>query len=91
MQQIAEWLKTLGMSEYAERFAANDTDTSVLRHLTDQDLRELCWNYARRRTANKARQARCGAGLGGRPSLHAWLGLLLWSRGSGYQPAASPE
>jgi hypothetical protein len=28
MQQIADWLKTLGMSEYVERFAENDIDTS---------------------------------------------------------------
>jgi hypothetical protein len=39
MQEIADWLKTLGLSEYAARFAENDVDTSVLRHLTDQDLR----------------------------------------------------
>jgi hypothetical protein len=26
MQQIAEWLEKLGMSEYAERFAENDID-----------------------------------------------------------------
>ena len=41
MQQIADWLKTLGMSEYAQRFAENDIDISVLRDLTDQDLKEL--------------------------------------------------
>ena len=41
MQQIADWLEKLGMSEYAERFAENDIDFSVLRDLTDQDLKEL--------------------------------------------------
>ena len=41
MQQIAEWLKTLGMSEYAQRFADNDIDESVLRDLTDQHLEKL--------------------------------------------------
>jgi hypothetical protein len=40
MQQIADWLEKLGMSEYAERFAESDIDTSVLRDLTDQDLKE---------------------------------------------------
>ena len=40
MQQIADWLKTLGMSEYAQRFAENDIDFTVLPHLTDQHLRE---------------------------------------------------
>jgi hypothetical protein len=41
MQQIADWLKKLGMSEYAERFAENDIDASVLPELTDQDLKDL--------------------------------------------------
>src|SRR5437764_13215781 len=41
MQQIADWLEKLGMSEYAQRFAENRIDFSVLRELTDQDLREL--------------------------------------------------
>ena len=41
MQQIADWLEKLGMSEYAQRFAENEIDFSVLRHLTDQDLKEL--------------------------------------------------
>ena len=41
MQQIADWLKKLGMSEYAERFAENRIDFSVLRDLTDQDLKDL--------------------------------------------------
>ena len=49
MQQIADWLKTLGMSEYAQRFADNDVDTSVVRHLTDQDLRELGVSLGHRR------------------------------------------
>ena len=41
MQQIADWLKKLGMSEYAERFAENHIDESVIRELTDQDLKDL--------------------------------------------------
>jgi hypothetical protein len=41
MQQIAEWLKKLGMSEYAARFTENGIDVSVLPHLTDQDLKDL--------------------------------------------------
>jgi class 3 adenylate cyclase/tetratricopeptide (TPR) repeat protein len=41
MQQIAEWLEELGMSEYAERFVENKIDVSVLRHLTDQDLKDI--------------------------------------------------
>ena len=49
MQQIAEWLEKLGMSEYGERFAKNDIDVSVLRHLTDQDLKELGISLGHRR------------------------------------------
>ena len=41
MQQIADWLEKLGMSEYAQRFAENKIDVSVLRHLTDQDLKDI--------------------------------------------------
>jgi class 3 adenylate cyclase len=41
MQQIAEWLEKLGLSEYVERFAENGIDLSVLPDLTDQDLKDL--------------------------------------------------
>ena len=41
MQQIADWLENLGMSEYAQRFAENRIDFSVLPDLTDQDLKDL--------------------------------------------------
>src|ERR1700719_1694743 len=41
MQQIADWLKQLGMSEYVQCFAENKIDVSVLRHLTDQDLKDI--------------------------------------------------
>ena len=39
--QIADWLAKLGMSEYAERFAENGIDISVLGDLTDQDLKDI--------------------------------------------------
>ena len=41
MQQIADWLEKLGMSEYAQRFAESRIDFSVLPELTDQDLKDL--------------------------------------------------
>ncbi len=49
MQQIADWLNQLGMSEYAQRFAQNDVDLSALPHLTDQDLKELGVSLGHRR------------------------------------------
>ena len=39
--QIADWLAKLGMFEYAQCFAANRIDFSVLPDLTDQDLKDL--------------------------------------------------
>jgi SAM domain (Sterile alpha motif)/Adenylate and Guanylate cyclase catalytic domain len=41
MQSIADWLKKLGMSEYAQSFADNRIDFSVLPDLTDQDLEKI--------------------------------------------------
>ena len=41
MQQIADWLEKLGMSEYAQRFAENRIDLSVLPDLTDQHLKDI--------------------------------------------------
>src|SRR5215470_10539340 len=41
MQQIADWLKKLGLSEYAHCFAENGIGVAALPHLTDQDLKEI--------------------------------------------------
>jgi class 3 adenylate cyclase len=41
VKEIADWLEQLGMSEYAQRFAENKIDVSVLPHLTDQDLKDI--------------------------------------------------
>jgi class 3 adenylate cyclase/predicted ATPase len=49
MKQIATWLQKLGMSEYAQRFADNDIDVTVLPHLSDQDLKELGVSLGHRR------------------------------------------
>jgi SAM domain (Sterile alpha motif) len=41
MQRVVDWLEKLGLSEYAARFAENGIDVSVLRYLTDQDLKDI--------------------------------------------------
>ena len=41
MRQIADWLEKLGLSEYAQRFAENGISLAALRHLTDQDLKDI--------------------------------------------------
>src|SRR6478672_8418024 len=41
MHSIAHWLHALGLGQYAQCFAENEIDVSVLPHLTDQDLKEI--------------------------------------------------
>ena len=41
MQQTADWLEKLGMSEYARRFVENGINFQALRYLTDQDLKDI--------------------------------------------------
>jgi class 3 adenylate cyclase len=66
MQEIAQWLEKLGMSEYAQRFVENDIDASVLPHLTDQSLKELGVSLGHRLKILAAVRA-----LGGPPSAGA--------------------
>ena len=46
MPGIREWLNSHGLSEYADRFAQNRIDLSILPDLTDDDLKErlLTWD-----------------------------------------------
>jgi len=41
MTGIAEWLASIGLGEYAQRFGENAIDLSVVRDLTEQDLKDL--------------------------------------------------
>jgi class 3 adenylate cyclase len=41
MRDIVDWLGKLGLEQYAQRFVENGIDISILRHLTDQHLKEL--------------------------------------------------
>jgi hypothetical protein len=49
MQQIAEWLKKLRMSEYTDRFVENRIDLRVLPDFMDQDKKSRCPVGARRK------------------------------------------
>ena len=49
MQQIAEWLEKLNLGQYAQRFAENDIDVSVLTYLTDADLEKIGVSLGHRR------------------------------------------
>jgi hypothetical protein len=54
MQEVADWLAQLGMSEYAQRFAENDIDMGVLGELTDADFDRLGLSIGHRRKLLKA-------------------------------------
>jgi hypothetical protein len=41
MHQTDEWLKQLGLEQYAQRFAENDISFVILPDLTDQDLEKI--------------------------------------------------
>ncbi|ANL10286.1 adenylate/guanylate cyclase protein [Rhizobium sp. N113] len=41
MQTIEDWLRQLGLGQYAEAFAKNDVDLRALPHLAESDLHEL--------------------------------------------------
>src|SRR5262249_42118725 len=40
-KSIGEWLESIGLADYADRFAENAIDLSVVPDLTDEDLKEL--------------------------------------------------
>jgi class 3 adenylate cyclase len=61
MQPIAEWLDKLGLGHYAQRFAENGIDLSDLRHLTDQDLKDIGVLLGHRRRMLAAIAALVGA------------------------------
>src|SRR6201987_4598616 len=61
MREIVQWLKKLGLEQYAERFAENGIDISVLRHLTDQDLKDIGVQLGHRRKILAAISEAAGA------------------------------
>ena len=47
--RIADWLQKLGIGQYAQSFAENDIDFSVLPYLTDADLEKIGVSLGHRR------------------------------------------
>ena len=72
MQQIADWLKQLGLEQYAQGFAENGIDPSVLQYLTDQDLEKIGVLLGHRRKMLAA----IAELHGGAPSKPAPVGVL---------------
>jgi hypothetical protein len=54
MQQVADWLQKLGIGPYAQSFAENDIDFSVLPYLTDTDLEKIGVWFGHRRKIRAA-------------------------------------
>jgi class 3 adenylate cyclase len=73
MQEIADWLDKLGMSEYMQRFAENKIDVSVLRHLTDQDLKDIGVPLGHRRKMLATISELAGAATSTREPIASWL------------------
>jgi SAM domain (Sterile alpha motif) len=57
MRAIAEWLASIGLEKYAQRFAENAIDFSVVSDLTEQDLKELGVPLGHRRKMLRASTA----------------------------------
>jgi class 3 adenylate cyclase/tetratricopeptide (TPR) repeat protein len=54
MGSVAEWLASIGLGEYAQRFAENAIDLSVVRDLTEQDLKKIGLPLGHRRKMLRA-------------------------------------
>ena len=54
MRDIAEWLASIGLGEYTQRFAENAIDLSVVGDLTEQDLKDLGLPLGHRRKMLRA-------------------------------------
>src|SRR6202023_2844329 len=63
MSGIAEWLASIGLGEYAQRFGENAIDLSVVRDLTEQDLKDLGVLLGHRRKLLRAIAELKGDGL----------------------------
>ena len=72
MQQIADWLEKLDLGQYAQRFAENDIDVSVLPHLTDADLEKIGVSLGHRRKILAAIAELPGASPQNMSPLTAW-------------------
>jgi len=48
-EDIAQWLATLGLGQYAQAFVENDIDLRALPHLSEDDLKELGLSLGHRR------------------------------------------
>jgi len=54
VQRIEDWLASLGLSEYTDRFAENRVDVGVLHDLSDEDLKELGIPFGHRKKILRA-------------------------------------
>jgi class 3 adenylate cyclase len=63
MQGIADWLASIGLTEYTQRFAENAIDVSDVHRLTEQDLQNLGIPAQHRRQILNAIARLSGAGI----------------------------
>ena len=82
MPEVASWLARLGLDKYIEAFTANEVDFDALRHLREDDLKELGLPIGPRRKILAAilgtqRGKRCAAVFG--RAIHQ-SGEQLWKK-----------
>jgi tetratricopeptide (TPR) repeat protein len=68
MQNVGDWLKELGLGQYAQRFADHDIEASTLSDLTDQDLEKIGVTLGHRKKLLRAIAALNGAGFVSQPA-----------------------
>lgn len=85
MSQIAAWLVRLSLSKYAEAFAIQEVDFEVLRHLSDDDLKDLAcrsergvkfWRRSQRAARKEPKRSRYSFESIGKDGRHEWFNRL---------------
>src|SRR5215470_16283587 len=71
MSDVAGWLASIGLGEYAQRFDENAIVLSIIEELTEQDLKELGVLLGHRRKIMRAIAELKAKGLTARPAAQA--------------------
>jgi hypothetical protein len=57
VHDLGRWLRSVGLEQYAERFAKSDVDMEVLQDLTELDLEKLGVSLGHRKKLRRAIEA----------------------------------
>jgi class 3 adenylate cyclase/predicted ATPase/ABC-type transport system involved in cytochrome c biogenesis ATPase subunit len=68
VHDLGRWLRSVGLEQYAERFAKSDVDMEVLQDLTEIDLEKLGVSLGHRKKLRRAIEALSAAAAGPAPA-----------------------